>query len=452
MKLFKKKDKNNHKEKNEIKKSKQIIKKEKEKIKKERQKIKKIKHKLIIDSKLFKKVLKIDYKEDNNSIKKQILNMLYYELLGAILCLIVLFILSGGKNYFKLYYELNKFIDTYDTITSNYYGKIDKKELVDTATSSMLANIDDNFTSYSDEKITESFEETVTGTYEGIGATVATNKNGNITVVQVFDKSPAKKAGLEPKDIIKKIDDKDFSKKSSDDMANYVKSSKKSKIKITIIRNNEEKEITIKREKIKVPTVTSKIIEKEDKKIGYINISIFSTVTTEQFKEELKKLENQKIKALIIDVRNNNGGYLTTATNISNIFLKKGKVIYQLSDKSKTTKEKDITEEHRDYPIAILVNKYSASASEILAAAIKESYNGHVVGTKTYGKGTVQKTKKLKDGTMIKYTVQKWLTPNGEWINEKGLSPTDKVEITDLTKDSQLESATDILIRDLKKR
>ena len=443
MKLFKKEEKE-LKEKKEIKKSKEIIKKEKEKIKK-------LKHQLIINSKIFKKVFKIKPNDEKNSIKKQILNIIYYEFLGALLCLIILFILTGGKNYFKLYFELNKLIETYDTITSNYYGKIDKKKMIDSAISSMISNIDDSFTNYSNRKVTEDFEETVTGTYEGIGATVSMDDKKNIIVVAVFDESPAQKAGLKPKDIIKKIDGKNFSQKNSDDMANYVKSSKKNKIKLTILREGKEKEIIIKRELIKVPTVSSKIIKKDNKKIGYINISIFSNVTTSQFKKELNKLEKEKINALIIDVRNNNGGYLKTATEISSVFLKKDKVIYQLVDKKKTYKEKDTTKEYKSYPVAILVNQYSASASEILAAAIKESYKGHVVGTKTFGKGTVQKTKKLKDGTMIKFTVQKWLTPNGEWINKKGLSPTDKVEITSTNKDDQLEKSVEILIRDLKK-
>ena len=450
MKFFKK-NKHTPKEKKEIDKSKAIIRKEKEKIKKEKEKIKKLKQKIILNSKIFKKIFRIEDNNENKSIKSQLFNMIYYELLGVILCLLVLFIITGGKNYFKLYFELNKLIDTYDTITSNYYGKIDKKKMIDSAVSSMVSNIDDSFTNYSNKKVTEDFEETVKGTYEGIGTTVMMDNEKNITIANVFDDSPAKKAGLQPKDIIKKIDDKDFSQKNVDDMANYVKSSKNSKIKLTILRDGKEKEIVLKRALIKVPTVSSKVIKKDNKIIGYINITVFSTVTTDQLKKELKKLEKEKIKALIIDVRNNNGGYLKTATEISSIFLKKGKVIYQLVDKKKVTKEKDATQEHRDYPIAILVNKYSASASEILAAAIKDSYNGYVVGTKTYGKGTVQKTKKLKDGTMLKFTVQKWLTPKGTWINNKGLEPTDKVEITNKEKDSQLEKATEILIGDLKK-
>ena len=186
--------------------------------------------------------------------------------------------------------------------------------------------------------------------------------------------------------------------------------------------------------------------KKENKKIVYIDISIFSSVTYEQFKKELTKLEKKGIRALIIDVRNDSGGYLSAVTDISSLFLKKGKIIYQLEDNNKKEVIKDKTKENRTYPIAVLVNTTSASASEILASAIKESYGGYVVGTQTYGKGTVQKTKKLSDGSMIKYTIQKWLTPNGNWINEEGVKPTDPVpyEIKDNV-DLQLEKALELV-------
>lgn len=446
MKIIKK---NNQKEESEIKKSKKIIKESKEKIKKEKQKIKEKRMKKILNSKIVNKIYK-PKKENDFNLRKQILNMIYYEFLGIIFCLMILYFLSGGKNYFKLYHELYKVIETYDTITSNYYGKINKKKLIDSATSSMISSIDDAYTNYNGKKEKEDFEESLDSTYEGIGATVASTENGEISIVEVFKDSPAEKAGLKPKDIIKKIEDIDFTGKSSNDMANYIKTNKKDELKITIQRDNKEKEITIKRKQITVPTVFSKIIDKDNKKIGYINITVFSNSTTNQFKEQLTKLEKQKIKALIIDVRDNNGGYLKTATEVSSMFLKKGQVIYQLSDKKKTTKEKDKTKEHRSYPVAVIVNQYSASASEILTAAIKESYKGYVVGTKTYGKGTVQKVKYLKDGTMIKYTVQKWLTPKGNWINKKGITPTNIVKVTDIKKDEQLEYTTDILLRDLK--
>ncbi len=434
----------------QIQKSKEIIKKEKEKIKEEKQKRRKEKLEKNYKFKLGKarknSPKNNSEKQSKNAFREKVLSIILFEIMGALTCLIILFILSGGKNFIKLYGELSKVINVYDTITTNYYGKLDKNKLIDNAVDSMLSEVGDDYTNYSSKNDASSFLETVDGVYEGIGCMVSMDENNNIVVVSVFDNSPAKKAGLKEKDIILKIDGQDYQGKTSNDMSNYVKNSKESKIKLTIKRDGVEKEITVDRKKVEVPSVTSKVLEKENKKIGYIDISIFSSVTYEQFKKELTKLEKKGIQALIIDVRNDSGGYLSAVTDISSLFLKKGKIIYQLEDNNKREVIKDKTKENRTYPIAVLVNTTSASASEILASAIKESYGGYIVGTQTYGKGTVQKTKKLSDGSMIKYTIQKWLTPNGNWINKEGVKPTDPVpyEIKDNV-DLQLEKALELV-------
>ena len=418
--------------------SKEIIKLEKQKIKEAKKKIKLEKQERFYNTKIGKKIRKIfRVKRTNNqepiTLKEQIISMIYFEILGFIICLLVLFVLSGGRNYIKSYIELKKLINVYDTVTSNYYGKIDKQAMIDNAIESMMSEVGDDYTTYTDKQETTDFLENVEGTYEGIGCTVATNANGEIYVASIFKDSPAATAGLKEKDIIIKIDDEDYSKKTSNDMANYVKNNKNTKIKLTVKRDNEEKEITITRKKISIPTVKGEVITKDNKKIGYIQIAIFSSNTYEQFKKELDTLEKEKIQGLIIDVRSNTGGYLNSVTDIASIFLKKGDVIYQLESGKKIEKIKDKTKENRTYPVAILINAASASASEILAASIKESYKGLVIGTNSYGKGTVQKTKKLSDGTMIKYTIQKWLTPDGNWINEEGVTPTTFVELKSST-------------------
>lgn len=447
MKVIRKKQKNE-----KIKKSKDIIKKEKQKIKEEKkkQRIEKLNKTKI--GKLLQKIFKNKPKSNEVvSIKQQIFSTIYFEIMGAILCLLVLFVLCGGRNYIKLYIDLKKLINVYDTIQANYYGDLDKEELINNAISSMVDSIGDDYTTYTDDASANAFLESLGGTYEGIGCMVSMNENSEIVVVSLFDDSPASKAGLQKDDIILKIDDQDFGEKTSEDMASYVKESTNEKIKLTIRREEEEKEITIKREKVEVPSVTSKIIEKDEKKIGYIDISIFSAVTYDQFKKQLKELESKKINGLVIDVRNDTGGYLSAVTDITNLFLEKGQVIYQLEDNNKTEKIKDTTKDHREYPIAILINGSSASASEILASAIKESYGGIVVGTNSFGKGTVQKTKTLSDGSMIKYTTQKWLTPKGNWINEKGVDPTVIVEFNPESEtDNQLDKAVEEIIKQLK--
>lgn len=431
-----------------IKKSEYIIKKEKQKIKDEK---KKQREEKLSKNKLLKKIFNKKEQETKViSLKEQILSMIYFQILGVILCLLVLFILSGGRNYIKLYMDLKKLINVYDTIESNYYGKLDKQELIDSAIDSMIDSIGDDYTTYTNNNATNTFLEDLEGTYEGIGCMVSMTKNKEIIVVSTFDDGPAKKAGLEPNDIILKIDNKEFKDKTSEDMANYVKESTKSKITLTVKRGEEEKEIIIKREIVEVPSVTSKVIEKDDKKIGYMDISIFSAVTYNQFKKQLEDLENKNIEGLIIDVRNDTGGYLSSVTDISSLFLKKGKVIYQLEDEKNKEKIKDTTKEHREYPVAVLINGASASASEILASTIKESYGGIVIGTNSYGKGTVQKTKTLRDGSMIKYTAQKWLTPKGNWINEVGVEPTTVVELDVINytngTDNQLDTAVSQII------
>lgn len=443
------------KENERINKSKEIIKKEKGKIKEEKKKLKIQKQEKFYKTKFGKIIQKIFFiKEDNTatpSAREQIFSMLYFELLGFILCILLFFVLSGGKNFIKLYKDLGKLINVYDTITSSYYGDLDKDELIDNAIESMLNGIGDSYTTYTNEENTNAFLENIDGSYEGIGCMVSMTEEGSIYVVSVFEDGPAQKAGIKEGDIILKIDNQDYQGKTSEDMSNYVKSSKNKEIKLTIKREEKEQELTIVREKVDVPCVSSKVLESNDKKIGYIDITIFSSVATDQFKEQLKNLEKEKIEGLIIDVRNDTGGYLSTVTDITNLFLEKGQVIYQLEDNNKKEKVKDTTKESRDYPIAVLVNSSSASASEILASAIKESYKGHVVGTNTYGKGTVQKTKKLSDGSMIKYTVQKWLTPDGNWINENGVIPTKYVELENTAEtDNQLQTALDLIVEDLK--
>lgn len=453
MKLVRKKQTNE-----KIQRSRDVIKEEKQKIKeeklKQREKKKKAKRNNFSKSKFqlfLKKIFKTGVKKTEEvSLREQIFSMIYFEIIGAVLCLLILFALSGGKNYIKLYSDLSKLIDVYDTIESNYYGELDKEELIDNAIESMVSSIGDDYTTYTDDATTNTFLEELGGTYEGIGCMVAMTVDSEIIVVSIFEDGPAEKAGLQENDIIIKIDDQDFSDKTSEEMANYVKESSKSKIKLTIIRDSEEKEITIKREKVEIPSVTSNVIEQDDKKIGYIDISVFSAVTYEQFKSQLEALEEKSIDGLIIDVRYDTGGYLSSVTDICNLFLKKGEIIYQLEDSKNKEKVKDTTKEHREYPIAVLINGSSASASEILASAIKESYKGIIVGTDSYGKGTVQKTQVLSDGSMIKYTAQKWLTPAGNWINEIGVEPTVEIEF-DLTgtTDNQLETAVSEIIKQL---
>lgn len=372
-------------------------------------------------------------------------------LLGVLACFSVLTILNKGKNYFVLSKELAKFVDAYDAIVNNYYKEVDKDKLVESAINGMVSSIGDEYTSYSDKDVTDNFNEAVNGKYMGIGALIMKSEN-DLVIYKVFEDSPSYKAGLKDGDIILKLDDKDTKDMSVNDIASIVKNDRNKEVKILVKRGEENLDITIVKDMVELPVVSGKVINHNDKKIGYISLSIFSSVASEQFNKQLVKLEKEGISGLVIDVRGNSGGYLTTVTDIVSYFLKKGDIIYKLEVNDKVTVRKDKTKESRDYPIAVLIDKNSASASEILASSIKESYNGYVVGTNSYGKGTVQQTLVLSDGSMIKYTIEKWLTPLGNWINDEGVVPTNYVELSSeylnnpvFENDNQLNKALELV-------
>ena len=384
--------------------------------------------------------------------KEVIIVMIFSIGIGILMCFGGISIITG-KNYLAVTKDLKKVVDTYYAIVDNYYGELDRDKLIDGAVEGMISSVGDTFTSYSDIDSTSSFDETINGSYEGIGCTVATLEDGTISVIDMFEDSPSYKAGLKVGDIILKVDGESYEGKNSNDISNYIKNSGKSKIVLTVKRDNEEKDISINLSKVEIPHVSGKVIEQDSKKIGYIKISLFASNSYKQFKNKLDELEKSNIDDLIIDVRDNSGGYLSSVTDICNLFLDKGKVIYQLEDSKGKVKKKDTTKEKRKYDIVVLINGGSASASEILASAIKESYGGDIVGTNSYGKGTVQQTKKLLDGSMIKYTTQKWLTPDGNSINEVGVTPTKVVELNDeyfnnptTENDNQLQEAIKLIL------
>ena len=384
--------------------------------------------------------------------KEVIIVMIFSIGIGILMCFGGISIITG-KNYLAVTKDLKKVVDTYYAIVDNYYGELDRDKLIDGAVEGMISSVGDTFTSYSDTDSTSSFDETINGSYEGIGCTVATLEDGTISVIDMFEDSPSYKAGLKVGDIILKVDGESYEGKNSNDISNYIKNSGKSKIVLTVKRYNEEKDISINLSKVEIPHVSGKVIEQDSKKIGYIKISLFASNSYKQFKNKLDELEKSNINDLIIDVRDNSGGYLSSVTDICNLFLDKGKVIYQLEDSKGKVKKKDTTKEKRKYDIVVLINGGSASASEILASAIKESYGGDIVGTNSYGKGTVQQTKKLLDGSMIKYTTQKWLTPDGNSVNEVGVTPTKVVELNEeyfnnptTENDNQLQEAIKLIL------
>lgn len=384
--------------------------------------------------------------------------------ISEVVVVIIISILFGGiigssitlsrtnKSNGKSSSELSDFVVAYNNIVSDYYDKVDKDKLINSAIEGMINSLGDPYSTFMDSKTSEEFNTTVSGQYKGIGATISLIDD-KITVVDMFKDSPAAKADLKVGDVILSVNDKAVDGMELDEVVKLIKKNKKATLKID--RNNEEKTISIDISHVEIPSVSSNIINKGDKKIGVVTVSVFAANTYNQFKKELEKIEKKSIDSLIIDVRSNPGGHLDQVTKVLSLFMDKKKVLYQVKENNKKTKFYALNNEQRSYKIAVLINSSSASASEILTAAMKESYGAIVVGKKSYGKGTVQKEYSLSNGASIKYTTEEWLTPNGKSINGKGITPDFDVDIGSeyynsysVDDDNQLQTAINKLLTD----
>lgn len=370
------------------------------------------------------------------------------------------FVVGTGVSFFKQEYKgekisnsLQELIAVYNNIMDSYYEDIDEQDLVDAAIDGMLDSLDDPYSTYMDEDNAETFNETVDGSYDGIGITITQNENKDILIVSVAEDSPAEKADIQSGDILLKINKKSLSGLSLDKVTEIIKGTKDKTFNLTIKRGEEELTKKVTSETIDLVSVTSKVYPLNNGNAGYISINTFAANTYKQFKKELNRLEKKNINSLIIDVRSNPGGHLSQTRDILELFMKKGSVLYQVQYKKEVRKIKDETKASRTYPVVVLINSSSASASEILAASFKDSYvDATLIGEKTYGKGTVQTAYSLSDGSSLKYTTEKWLTPKGKWIDGKGVSPDKNVLLTDeyllnptTENDLQLQSALEFL-------
>ncbi len=381
-------------------------------------------------------------------MKKIKLNYIQLSLL-VLVPSIITFIIGGSLVYSRLNNtgkvtttnnkHVNEFISTYNKLLEEYYEDLDENKLVDAAINGMLKYTGDDYTIYMDEDATNSLNDKLDGTYDGIGIRITLNGDNKIYVYEVFDNSPAKNAGILKGDILVSINGESVEGKNTTEVANIIKNNKDNKNVIVVNRDGNEISFDVDTKTLIVPALTSSIKEINGKKIGYIYLETFSSTLDTQVESSLLSMEKENIDSLIIDVRGNTGGYLNSCTKIIELFLEKNKVMYSIKSKKEETKYKDTTDTKRTYPIVVLVNGTSASASEILAGALKYSYGAKIVGTKTYGKGKVQTTGKLDDGTMIKYTSARWLMPNGECIDKNGIEPDINIELSDDYKNNPVE-------------
>ena len=322
---------------------------------------------------------------------------------------------------------LNEFATNYQYIIDNYYEKVDKKELINGAIAGMANSLGDPFSMYIDESTLNNFSATLNGSYNGIGIQIVQDSNKNIIVTGVFKDSPAEKAEIKVKDKLLEVNGKTSEKLGLSGMVNEIRNSEKKEILIKLERDGQEQEITVTKSTVVLSSVESKTFDVENKKVGYILISVFANNTYSQFKKELQSLEEEGINYLIIDVRGNSGGKLSSIDSILDLFLNSKQIMYQMDEKGKITKTYGTGNEKKDYEIILLGDENSASASEVLIAGIKENLNSKFIGKKTYGKGTVQELKTL---SQYKITIKKWLTPKGNWINKtEGIIPDIEVDL-----------------------
>lgn len=327
--------------------------------------------------------------------------------------------------------SLKKIVENYNYIVDNYYKDVDPDVLAKGAINGMIAALGDNYSNIIDEESLDNFNKQLEGSFFGVGIEITNNKENNVEIVSVFKDSPADQAGLQSGDIVLEVDGTNFLGKSMSEVTKFISEQKNNKIQMKVQRNEEEKVVELRKTKVIIPSVNGKLVEKEGKKVGYIAIDTFSNTTYLQFKTVLNNLEEQGIQGLMIDVRGNSGGHLTAAENILSLFLDQKHVIYQTETKTNKKKVYSSGKTTKKYPITILQNLASASASELLAAAFQESYGAKVIGTNSYGKGTIQELVSLSDTTEYKFTTKKWLTPNGNWVNEKGVQPDVTVDMNE---------------------
>ncbi len=323
-----------------------------------------------------------------------------------------------GYSYAQLANDENvqDFLNVYSKIVSQYYEDVDKKAVIDSAISGMTNYLDDTYTSYLDEDKANSLKTELNKTYVGIGVVLKDNK-----VVNIIENSPAHKAGIMAGDIVTKVNGNDVTDISKEQLAKMINENSEG-ADIAVARNGEILEFdNIKPETLNSPSITYNMVENG---IAYMKISVFSNTLSQQIKFAITELSKQNMNKLLIDLRDNTGGYLEQAYESAELFLEKGKVVYSLVDKSnKIKKVKDETEEKQNIPVIILVNGNTASAAEIFAASLKDSYGANIVGKTTFGKGKVQHTYSLDSGGLVKYTSSKWLRPNGQCIDNIGITP-----------------------------
>lgn len=337
---------------------------------------------------------------------------------------------------------INKLMESKKLLSENFYGEISDEKIYDGAMSGMFEALGDPYTSYLDNKQNQELMEITEGKYEGIGVVISTSlvEKTDITIVGIVKDSPAEKSGLMLNDKIVKINGEDCSNFSLNEVAEKMKVKAGTNIALSINRDGKLIEKNVMTEEIVFKSVYSENIDG----IGYIQIASFDEHTSDEFMEAYNKLRAENVTGLIVDVRDNGGGIYDEVIKIAKVLVPKGLIVYT-EDKDGNRKSDNSDGDGLDIPLVLLVNEESASASEILAGAVKDRECGTLVGKKTFGKGVVQGWYMIGDGTSIKITIAKYFTPSGVCIQDVGIEPDVEVENNSVYKDLQLEKALELL-------
>lgn len=389
-----------------------------------------------------------NFKKSNSNFNllEVVIIMIMTSLFGILIGWFICYINNNDKS--ETFYnqeDVNEIIKVYDNLVNEYYDDVDKNELIIGAISGMMNSLNDPYSVYIDPDYADTFNDELTGSFIGIGVEIVLYENSLPIVVNVLNDTPASSAGIMINDLLYKINDKDISNFSIDDITSMIKEGNiNEEVKITVLRDNIEKEFVLKRKKIEIESVFVNYYNTGDNMIGIITISKFAKNSLSQFEKIYNEALDNNVDSLIIDVRNNNGGYLSVAKNISSLFLDKGSIVYQTIDNENIEVVKSEVDKKIDKDVVLLVNENTASAAEVFVSALKDNLDVYVVGAKTYGKGTIQKLVELFDDSYIKYTVQKLLTPKGNEINGVGILPDYVIDIDD-ENDTQLSFALELL-------
>lgn len=381
-------------------------------------------------------------------------NRIYKVTMLVILTAIITFMVTsiGMYNYFS---NLTLSQDT-DAISNKiekvkrkleeyYIGDFDTNKMIETAVKGYVEGVGDEYTEYLTLDEYDDLLISVTGDYVGIGIYMYQNNDGNIVVLSPMENSPAEEAGLEAGDIIVSINGEKCTEMDLNIAASKIKGEKGSTVELEIIRNNETIKKTVERRNVEIKDSTSRVI---DGNIGYIGLSTFDEGCAKNIESYLEEFKGQNINSVIIDLRNNTGGIVTEAIDFAELFVKKGDVIMRSYNKTdKETVYKSSSKKTVDMKVVLLVNEYSASATEIVTAALKDNNIATVVGTRTYGKGVMQEVLQMFNGaSALKVTVEEFKTPNGDKINKVGITPDIEVEDNlETDEDEQLQKAVEIL-------